>query len=188
MAKGIIRLLYKKVIDVNSSKAWEKCAFNDSYSEFLMQSQLYNREKKYTSFSELQANVPNADKLHFLVSASVTGYLQQFSGLVPDITNAAGKAFLPFKQYRFEILASDITNINKHRIALHFITAPLLWIDTIGEQLLVAVNNTPQNDETVLTDMLALTPFLTIHSYKQTPHLWYHNQTEKSFLQKNAVL
>jgi len=53
MAKGIIRLLYKKVIDATSSKPWEKCAFNDSYSEFLMQAQLYNTEKKYTSFSEL---------------------------------------------------------------------------------------------------------------------------------------
>lgn len=188
MAKGIIRLLYKKVIDANSSKPWEKCAFNDSYSEFLLQAQLYNRDKKHTSFSELQANVPNAEKLHFLVSASVTGYLQQFNGLVPEVTNAAGKPFLPFKQYRFEILASDITNISKHRIALHFITAPLLWIDTVGEQLLVSINTTPHNEEEILTDMLALHPFLTIHSYKQTQHLWYHNQTEKSFLQKNEVL
>lgn len=188
MAKGIIRLLYKKVIDANSSRPWEKCAFNDSYSEFLLQAQLYKRDKKYTSFTDLQANVPNAEKLHFLVSASITGYLQQFNGLVPDITNGAGKTFLPFKQYRFELLDSDTCNINKHRIALHFITTPLLWIDTVGSQLLISVNNTPHTDDEVLTEMLTLTPFLTIHSYKQTPHLWYHNQTEKFFLQKNAAL
>lgn len=188
MAKGIIRLLYKKVIDTNNSKPWEKCAFNDSYSEFLMQAQLYNRDKKYTSFTDMRANIPNAEKLHFLVSASVTPYLQQFNGLIPDITNIAGKTFLPFKQYRFELLDSDTGNINKHRIALHFITAPLLWIDTVGGQLLITVNSTPEKDEEVPAEMLTLTPFLTIHSYKQTPHLWYHNQTEKSFLQKNEVL
>lgn len=105
MAKGIIRLLYRKEIDINSTRPWEKCAFNDSYQEYLMQSQLYNKDRKYTSFTELLANVPTAEKLHFLVSASITGYIRQFNGVVPDIINAFGKQFLPFKGYRFEIIA-----------------------------------------------------------------------------------
>ena len=180
MAKGIIRLLYRKEIDINSTRPWEKCAFNDSYQEYLMQSQLYNKDRKYTSFTELQAHVPNAEKLHFLVSASVTGYIRQFNGVVPDITNTAGKHFLPFKGYRFEIINSDITNAAKHRIAINFITESLTWIDTIGSQLLIALN-APGDDtqEEILTELFTLQPFLTIHSLKPIPQLWYHNQTEK---------
>lgn len=180
MAKGIIRLLYRKEIDINSTRLWEKCAFNDSYQEYLMQSQLYNKDRKYTSFAELQANMPNAEKLHFLVSASITGYIRQFNGVVPDIINAFGKQFLPFKGYRFEIISSDITNAAKHRIAINFITEPLTWINTIGSQLLIAFN-APGDDtqEEMLTELFTLQPFLSIHSYKPIPQLWYHNQTEK---------
>jgi len=43
MYKGIIRLCYRKVIDVNSVNAWDKLVFNDTYTEFLLQSQFYNQ-------------------------------------------------------------------------------------------------------------------------------------------------
>jgi hypothetical protein len=182
VAKGIIRLLYRKIIDSTSPKPWEKCACNDSYAEFLMQAQLYNREKKYTTFNELLANVPGAEKLHFLVSASITGYIKQFNGFVPDVTNATGKTFLPFEQCRFEIINSDITNAAKHRVAINFIARPVTWIDTLGSQLLIATTdfgNEGQNE--VLTEIITLQPQLTIHSFKHAEHLWYHNQTEKYF-------
>ena len=74
MAKKIIRLCYRKVIDASSSKKWDKYVFESTYTEFLMQAQLYNQEKKYSSFSELIQNVPAAEKLHFLVSGAVVGY------------------------------------------------------------------------------------------------------------------
>ena len=51
-----------------------------------MQSQYYNQEKKYRSSSEIIQNVPGAEKLHFLVSAAVVGYLKQLDGIVPDGT------------------------------------------------------------------------------------------------------
>ena len=71
MAKKIIRLCYRKVIDASSSKTWEKYVFDSTYAEFLMQSQYYNQGKKYNSFGELIRNVPGAEKLHFLVSAAM---------------------------------------------------------------------------------------------------------------------
>ncbi|HWB28201.1 MAG TPA: hypothetical protein VG738_22165 [Chitinophagaceae bacterium] len=182
MSKGIIRLLYRKIIDASAVKAWEKCAFNDSYTEFLMQAQLYNKEKKYTTFSEILANVPGAEKLHFLVSASVTGYIKQFNGFIPDIINTAGKTFLPFKQCRLEIIQSDITNAAKHRIAINIITEPLLWLDTIGNMLLISTETGKAGtQEEVLTEIITSQSQLNIHSFKQTENLWYHNQTEKYF-------
>jgi hypothetical protein len=162
----VIRLLYRKIIDASSQSAWEKLVFNDSYTEFQMQAQLYNQEKKYSTFGELITYVPNAEKLHFLVSGSVVGYLRQLNGKVPDILNNSGKLFLPFSNYKFEIINSDIKNKDNHQVAVNFMSEPLTWHDTIGNQLLVALNTTPVNDE-ILTEQFALQPFLSIYSLKE---------------------
>ena len=137
MAKKIIRLCYRKVIDASSSKQWDKYVFESTYAEFLMQAQLYNQEKKYSSFSELMQNAPGAEKLHFLVSASMVGYLQQLDGVVPDILNNLGKHFLKFTDYRFEIINSDIKAKSTHQVAINFFSEPLIWHDTIENYLLV---------------------------------------------------
>lgn len=170
MKKGIIRLLYRKIIDASSSKIWEKLVFDQSYTEFLMQSQLYNQEKKYSTFGELITHVPGAEKLHFLVSASVTGYVQQLNGKVPDILNNTGKHFLPFRNFRFEIINSDIRNKEQHQVAINFVSEPLTWYDTIGDRLLVAINGKEDGPgDEVVTELFSLQPFLSIHSLKQLP-------------------
>jgi len=168
MQKRAIRLAYRKIIDTNAQKQWEKFVFEDSYKEFLMQAQLYNQEKKYSTFGDLIANVPNAEKLHFLVSASIVGYLKQLNGKVPDILNASGKHFLPFKSYRFEIINSDMKSKEKHQVAINFLTEPLTWYDTIGTQLLVALpDSNSKEGEEILTELFSMQPFLTIHSLKE---------------------
>lgn len=165
MRKGTIRLVYRKIIDVNTQNVWEKYVFDATYAEFLMQSQLYNQEKRYSTFSELKNNVPNADKLHFLVCASVIGYLKQLNGKMPDVLNSLGKLFLPFSNYKFEIIESDIRDRSKHRIAIELFSDPLTWFDTIDNQLLVAVNVSDESRANeVLTDMFSMQPYLSIHS------------------------
>ncbi len=88
MHKRIIRLCYRKIIDAQSNGVWEKYVFDDTYTEFLLQFQFYNQEKKYHSFAALIADTPNAERLHFLVSSAATGYVQQLNGKIPDVTNA----------------------------------------------------------------------------------------------------
>ena len=122
MTKRIIQLCYRKIIDSNAQKACDKYVFEDTFTEFLMQSQLYNQEKKYSSFSELINHVPAAEKLHFLVGVAANGYLKQLNEKVPDIANNLGKLFLPFKKYRFEIISSDIKNKAKQQVAFNFYT------------------------------------------------------------------
>jgi hypothetical protein len=167
MAKKIIRLCYRKVIDASSSKQWDKYVFESTYTEFLMQAQLYNREKKYSSFGELIQHVPGAEKLHFLVSAATIGYLQQLNRLMPDILNNLGKQFLPFSDYRFEIINSHIINKSVHQVAINFFSEPLIWHDTIENYLLVSPANAERVDDGVLTDLMLLQPFLGIYSIKQ---------------------
>jgi hypothetical protein len=169
MKKRVLRLAYRKIIDISSQKQWEKYVFEDSYKEFLLQAQLYNQEKKYSTFGEMMAHVPNAEKLHFLVSGSIVGYLKQLNGKVPDILNAVGKHFLPFVSYRFEIINSDVRKKESHQVAINFLTEPMIWYDTIGSQLLVAPDINFAEGEEVLTELFSMQPFLTIHSLKALP-------------------
>jgi hypothetical protein len=162
MATRTITLCYRKIIDVTAAKPWEKLVFDDSYTEFKMQAQLYNQEKKYRTFAELKQFAPGADKLHFLVSAAIMGYLQQLNDTVPDILNNLGKHFLKFKQFQFEIINSDIADKSKHQIAINFYSEPLIWHDTIGNYLVVSEKD--KISEVALTHLFAIQPYLTIYS------------------------
>ena len=166
MSKKSIRLLYRKVIDAQSRKTWEQHVFEDSYTEFLMQAQYYNQEKKYSTFGELLTYVPGAEQLHFLVSPAVTGHLTPLNGKVPDILNAVGKHFLPFRNFKFEIINSNIRQKTQHQVAINFLSEPLTWYDTIGNQLLVALSDTPDEEGRIATELFTLQPFLNIHDIK----------------------
>ncbi len=166
MEQRIIRFCYRKIIDSSSQKIWDKYVFDSTYTEFLLQAQFYNQQKKYTTFGELIQHVPNAEKLHFLVSASITGYLRQLNETVPDIVNNLGRQFLSFKNYNFEIINSDIKNKNDHRVAINFFSEPLLWHDTIGDYLLVSDSKKDINENGRNTDMVKMQPFLSIYSLK----------------------
>ncbi len=163
MLKGVIRLCYRKVIDIHSAKPWEKLVFADTYAEFLLQAQTFNQDKKYTSFGELMTHVPGAEQLNFLVSAAVVGYLQQLKDKIPDLTNNLGKLFLPFTQFRFEIINSDIQDKTKHQVAINFYSEPLNWHDTVGTQLLLSVPGNKEN-ENWLTELFTIPPFVSIYS------------------------
>lgn len=168
MSEKVIRLCYRKIIDTASTQVWDKYVFESTYAEFLLQAQLFNQEKKYRLFSELLLQIPAADKLHFLVSAAATGYLQQLNETVPDITDNLGRLCIRFTNYRFEIIQSDIKNKAAHRVAINFFSEPMTWHGTVGNYLLVsttAVNNHPDG---ALTHMVPLQPFLSIYSIKTT--------------------
>ena len=160
MGQKIIRLCYRKIIDSSSQKIWDKYVFDSTYTEFRLQAQFYNQQKKYKTFGELIQHVPNAEKLHFLVSASITGYLKQLNETVPDIVNNLGRQFLPFKNYNFKIINSDIKNKNHHQVAISFFSEPLIWHDTIGDYLLVSDIKKKASEDGQNTDMVKMQPFL----------------------------
>jgi hypothetical protein len=163
MQKQIITLCYRKIIDVTSQNAWEKLVFEDTYVELKMQSQLYNSQKKYNSFSELLQHIPDANKLHFLVSAAAVNYIKQLHNLIPDVTNTLGKIFLPFQHFQFEIINSHFSNKAVHSVAINFYSNQLIWHTTVGDYLLLSENKTDEANQT-LTNLFQLRPFVNIHS------------------------
>lgn len=167
----LIQLSYRKIIDAQSHPLWERYVFDDTYSEFLMQVQLYNTAGKYQTFSGLLAAHPKAEKLHFLVSPAATGYINQLGNKMPDIKNTSGKTFLPFHSYRFEIIDSHIHNKKEHRVAICFYSDLLQWLDTIGDNLLISLHTeSNNNNEIIYTELVKLQPFMSIHSIQFINH------------------
>ena len=163
----IIRLCYRKIIDAASQKSWDKYVWEDSYRELMMQSQMYNADKKYKLYSELVRSVKEAEKLPYLVSTAVVNYLKQLNGVMPDVVSVLNKSCVPFRNYKFEIIESDLTNGAAHKIAIDFISEPLMWHDTVNGCLLVSVNESyDANDGAMLTEMIAMQSLLSIFSLK----------------------
>lgn len=164
MENKIIVLRYRKIINADSNSTWERLVHQDTYQEFKMQSQLYNQEQRYNSFSEMLRNVPGAEKLHFLVSAAATNYVAQLKNVIPDITNNLGLRFLEFSHFKFEIINSDLKNIDKHVVAINFYSEELNYIAQVGSYLLTSKVAQPTENNIQLTDMFTISPYLTIHS------------------------
>ncbi len=168
MVKGLIRLSFCKIIDASSPNHWDRAVFEDTYQEFFMQAQLYNQGDKYQTFQELLANVPNADQLHYLTSRVAMGYLKQLNQVIPDVVNASGRPFIPFTQFKFEILASHVQKKEDHKIAIFFYSDLLTWLDTV-HQLLVSYGDhreALQAGQEVSTDLIAQQTNLNIWSYQ----------------------
>jgi hypothetical protein len=162
----MVRICYRKIIDSAATKPWEKLVWQDSYTEFNMQAQRYNNAGAIAGFSDMLHSNPQAAQLHFLVSSAVTGYIQQLHQVIPDIQNTLGKQFLPLDNFRFELIQSNTGQPSKHVVAINFFSAPILWIDTIGNTLLLSANQYNEAGE-MLTHLLQLQPFVSICSIQQ---------------------
>jgi hypothetical protein len=166
MENSIIRLCSQRCIDHTSTDAWDAAAFQSTYAEYLLQSQFYNRDKQYPRFSALLKAVPAAVKLHFLVSAAITPLLQQLDGSLPWLQDNAGESYFRFKQYRFEVLESDVKQPALHRLAIWFYSEPMRWHAQTGNYLLVSAVNHEPGEEGFRTHLIGLPTGLSIYSFK----------------------
>lgn len=169
MNSRVITLCYRKLVDANSTKQWEKLVFDDSYLEFKMQAQNFTAGTAYTTYSDLVNNIPNARALPGMVAHAITGYIQQLNGVMPDLLNNIGQRFLRFEKFQLVIINSDINQKEKHHIAIDFYSAPLTWIDTVNSSLLVSYNQPNAEDGTaveMISHLLQLPPYVNIHTVK----------------------
>ena len=133
--RGIITLVYTKVIDAGSAHAWDKHVFEDTHREFFMQAQQFDQQGRYETYQEMLTNIPRAENMSYLVSTAAAGHLKQLHNKFPDVLNTLGKTCVPFKNFKFEIVQSHVKNKALHKIAIHLYSEPLLWIDTIDKHL-----------------------------------------------------
>lgn len=153
-----IVLCYRKLIGHQTPGSWEQLVFGESFREYRMQVPVFDPSGNHPQFSRLLRAVPDAEKLHHRVSASVIGYLRQLDGVIPDITDSLGLRVLRFTNFHFEIINSATNDKTAHQVAVNFFSHELYWIDTIGDRLLLSPVTHPSKPF-----LLGLQPFLNIH-------------------------
>ena len=83
MSIAYIQLSYRQVIDHSAAGSFEKNVFNDSYCEFLLQAQRYNKDNQFASFHEMTGHDPKANSLHYKVGFAIGLYVQELGGYTP---------------------------------------------------------------------------------------------------------
>lgn len=133
-----IKLSFTKIIGPDYRSAFEKNVFEDSYQEFLMQSQTYNPGQRLNTFSEMVSNNPKANSLHYKVGFAVGLYIRELQHIIPDLYDNSGETSIIFSTCEFRIRNSAINSKKEHLISLTFTTGTYFLPDHFGEYLLIS--------------------------------------------------
>jgi len=167
MDKAFIKLSYRQVIDAQSTGNFERNVLYASYNEFLLKSQAYNPEKKFTSFREMVNNDGRANSLHYKSGFAVGNFVEALNKKIPYLYDNTGKNIL-FENWQFELIVSDITNRTSHVVAINYFTEVLTLYHIIGKYLLLAYGGTSEHmTEPSDTFLLKVQPQLSITNYQQ---------------------
>jgi hypothetical protein len=168
MSKGIIRLGLQKVIEEAPASLWDKFVFDATWMEYRMQAANFNQQSRATLFTTIVRENANAEKLHDAVSTAAIGYIRQLQDVIPGLVNAHGKNIIPFKNFKFNIIQSDMVDSTLHKVEIIFISEPLTLIDVFNNQYLIAVGDKQQQlleGKEVQTELIAQVDWLSIYSF-----------------------
>lgn len=169
MKPALIKLSYKQTIDASTMLHWfEIGVINASYQEFLLKSQAYNAEGKYNTFQQMVAHDSRANSLHYKAGFPIAPYIELLQKNIPILKDNMDNS-LPFDTYQFNILDSDISKRDAHKVSITYVTGIYTWVDTIGDYLLLAVGDATGKiaAEMIDTFLLKTTAGLSISSYRQ---------------------
>jgi hypothetical protein len=142
--KGIIKFGFQKIIDHTAASAWDTCVFDDTWMEYKMHAANYNQQNKASLFTTILKENRAAEQLHYEVSTAAIGYIRQLQGVIPGLLNKHGKSIIPFKNFKFNIIQSDMLNNKLHKVEIIFISEPLTLIDVFNDQYLIAIDDKQQ--------------------------------------------
>ncbi|MEN4761899.1 hypothetical protein ABEG63_16320 [Chryseobacterium sp. C39-AII1] len=162
--KAKIKLAFRIVIDQNSTLTWDKYIFEDTYFEYKIQHQVFDeKENPVKNYWELLTKNPHAERIPFLLSASVTNYISQLNGEIKSLPDVLGNTFFPIESFKLDLISSNVEDSSKHKIGITFYTPELLLIDIIDNKYLLSKSiNTENGFETY---MFAFHPQVAISYY-----------------------
>ena len=160
MAKTVIKLTYRQVIDASSTGDFEKNILSASYQEFLSKSEVYNPGNKLKTFSEMKNNDGRANLLHYKLSFVIGYFIETLKNKMPVLTDNLGNS-VTFEVPKFELIESDVTTMAAHKVAINYITSELTLLNTIGEYLVLTAGNGEE------TFTIKMQNGLSISSYQQ---------------------
>jgi hypothetical protein len=160
-----IQFTYTQLITHEYNTVFEKNIFDDSYQEWLMQSQAYNDGGKLQTFEELIHFNPKANSLHYKVGFSVGLYIQALNSIIPSLKDNGGNYSLTFATCEFKIIRSSIKDKKQHVVALLYTSHEYQLLERFGEFLLLQ-KLTPDETTTENTTILVkIQPGFNIISY-----------------------
>jgi hypothetical protein len=167
MWPALIKLSYRQVIDHTSGSDFEKKVFKDSYAEWLMQVQRYNKDNQFTSFQSIVANDPKANSLHYKVGFSIGLYVQELNRQIPGLRDAQQSISIPFVEHQLEIVDSDVRDVRQHVVAITYTTDAISYIGNAGEFLILSFDDPGQlaPGAWISTFLLPMQSGLTISGY-----------------------
>ena len=178
MIKGIIKFSWQKIIDDTATSLWDRYVFDDTWMEYKMQAANYNRQSNATLFTNILKENPTAEKVNYAVSGAAIGYIRQLRNTIPGLVNTQGKMVIPFKNFKFNIIQSDMLNSKLHKVEILFISEPVTLIDVFNNQYLIAIGDQQQqinNGEEVITELIPQTDQLGIYSFIDPSTIIYGN-------------
>ncbi len=164
MAKAIIKLAFRQVIDNSSAGEFEKKVFRDSYAEFLLKVQAYNPGNQRNKFSEIVAADGRAHSLHYKCSFSVLHHIEALGQRIPGLADTAGRMNIPFEVPEFRLLESSVTDPALHKVAIIYLTGAFILVESFGEWLVLAKDN-----KATETFTIKIQPELSVISYEPVP-------------------
>ncbi len=137
MKTAIIKIAFRQIIDASGTTDFEQKVLSVSYDEFLLKSQAYNIESKFKTFSEMKRADGRANSLHYKSGFGASALVESLNNIIPGLQDTLGKP-IHFETYQFEIIESDITDINLHKVAIIYFTSSLTLFDNFGNHLILA--------------------------------------------------
>ncbi|RZJ67957.1 MAG: hypothetical protein EOO50_03790 [Flavobacterium sp.] len=169
--EAIVRFSYKRVIDSDSTSAWDKAVFEASWFEYRLQVQNYPDFSAFANFADFLKNAPDAEKIHSRISPSVYPLLSQLGGKIPVIVDANDEK-LDLNQFALKILDSDFEEKSKHRVALEFISKPMILTSEIAQNFIVSnIENRDafQKGAEIQTLLIPMQHGLNVYSIQKLP-------------------
>ena len=145
-----IKIAYRQTIDSKSTSGFERKVFTESFNEFCLQSQAYNEGGRLKTLKEQAENNPKANSLHYKVGFSVGRYISDLNQLIPDLQDSIGRP-VPFENHEFQLLSSDITSKDGHKIAIIYTSAWLDLLAVAGAYLILGMAATENAPVSTLT-------------------------------------
>jgi len=149
--KKIVRFAYRRVITYKSEWLWDKYVHQDSFEEYLLQHQKFNVAGEIqNTFRKLLHVNSKAEQLHFLTGNAISGYIDQLNKKIIQVPDVLGNHYLEFDGYHLDIVNTDITDIEKHKIGITFYSVPYLLLDVINDCYLVSKQVKQENKHETL--------------------------------------
>ncbi|MFZ6012614.1 MAG: hypothetical protein ACOYXT_19880, partial [Bacteroidota bacterium] len=86
MESTLIKLAYRQTINASSQQDFEKKVFYDTYAEYCLQAQSFDRERKYITWHELRTAFPKANiNMPYKVGFAIGLYVQGLNQIIPEV-------------------------------------------------------------------------------------------------------